>query len=588
MATVYLRSASAPAGTYSTLNRVLTHAELDNNMSLFLRNDESDTMLGNLYINNSSPTIFLQDTDNRSGVIHQNGNFMYFLRGDGTNGTSWAQYDSYWPLTLNLENNTATFGGQILKRNTNVPALHIQDTAPTPYNDGDMWWESDTGKLKIRYNDGSSTQWVDAFPIPDMTTYYSKAGGAISGAVTINSSLTTTGRIFADNGITLSQGGTLASGLVITNSDIRSNAASAWTGDPGTQGKIQYHANRWYIVADSSSDRIVQFRRNGTDVSYVDNSGNYVGGVTGNVSGTAATVTARTLTIGNTGKSVNHSADVSWSLSEIGAYAATNPNGYTSNAGTVTSVAGTGTVSGITLSGTVTGSGNITLGGTFSASIDAITDEHRIFNNMGDNHSTRTSFDSSTPSYNFGWRFVQGNTNSPGVNSASQYYSLYVGLGNEYPATGAGSYGMQIAIPRNVTTPYIAVRYNESNSLAGWQKISAGYADSAGTASTASSATTADQIDGVEFRNTNQTAVNADNIDSNGITYYSAGVTNFTGNASDGALYSHYYSSSWQHQIAGDFRSGQIAVRGKNSGTWQSWKIIATNARVFAQNLILG
>ena len=51
--------------------------------------------------------------------------------------------------------------------------------------------------------------------------------------------------------------------------------------------------------------------------------------------------TARTITIGNTGKSVNGSANVSWSLAEIGAYAATNPSGYTSNMGTVTGVTGT-------------------------------------------------------------------------------------------------------------------------------------------------------------------------------------------------------------------------------------------------------
>jgi hypothetical protein len=40
----------------------------------------------------------------------------------------------------------------------------------------------------------------------------------------------------------------------------------------------------------------------------------------------------------------------------------------------VTSVAGTGTVSGITLSGTVTSTGNLTLGGTFSAPISSIND----------------------------------------------------------------------------------------------------------------------------------------------------------------------------------------------------------------------
>jgi hypothetical protein len=91
------------------------------------------------------------------------------------------------------------------------------------------------------------------------------------------------------------------------------------------------------------------------------------GPLTGNASTatSAGTVTSRTLTIGNTGKAVDHSANVAWSLSEIGAYAATNPSGYTTNVGTVTSVATSGTVSGLTLTGgTITTSGTITLGGT--------------------------------------------------------------------------------------------------------------------------------------------------------------------------------------------------------------------------------
>jgi hypothetical protein len=79
-----------------------------------------------------------------------------------------------------------------------------------------------------------------------------------------------------------------AGAITITSSDIRSNASSSWTGDPGVQGKIQYHANRWYIVADSSSDRIVQFRRNGTDVSYIDNSGNFIGNASTATSATTA------------------------------------------------------------------------------------------------------------------------------------------------------------------------------------------------------------------------------------------------------------------------------------------------------------
>ena len=89
--------------------------------------------------------------------------------------------------------------------------------------------------------------------------------------------------------------------------------------------------------------------------------------------------------------------------------------------------------------------------------------------------------------------------------------------------------------------------------------------------------TDADTIDGRGFVNTgSNSGQNADTINSNGISYYTSGVTNFSGNATDGALYSQQYSSSWQHQIAADYRSGQIAVRGKNNGTWTSWNKVWT------------
>ena len=83
-------------------------------------------------------------------------------------------------------------------------------------------------------------------------------------------------------------------GINITSTSILSAASSTWTGDPGGAGKIQYHSNRWYIVSDSSSNRIVQFRRNGSDKSYIDNNGLFVGNVSGSsgsCTGNAATVT---------------------------------------------------------------------------------------------------------------------------------------------------------------------------------------------------------------------------------------------------------------------------------------------------------
>ena len=41
----------------------------------------------------------------------------------------------------------------------------ISDTAPTSPTAGDLWFKSDEGRLKIYYNDGDSNQWVDTSPI---------------------------------------------------------------------------------------------------------------------------------------------------------------------------------------------------------------------------------------------------------------------------------------------------------------------------------------------------------------------------------------------------------------------------------------
>ena len=41
-------------------------------------------------------------------------------------------------------------------------SVTINDAAPGSPSSGDLWWNSNAGQLKIYYNDGSSSQWVDA------------------------------------------------------------------------------------------------------------------------------------------------------------------------------------------------------------------------------------------------------------------------------------------------------------------------------------------------------------------------------------------------------------------------------------------
>ena len=113
----------------------------------------------------------------------------------------------------------------------------------------------------------------------------------------------------------------------------------------------------------------------------------------------------------------------------------------------------------------------------------------QIFNNMGNNHSTYTDFNSVG---NFGVRYLQGSTNGPGT-GATQYYGFTLGLGNDY---AYGTYGTQFYWNRVSTggSPYVSVRFQEGGSWTAWYKIYAGYADTAGTATSATNSTNATYV----------------------------------------------------------------------------------------------
>jgi len=130
------------------------------------------------------------------------------------------------------------------------------------------------------------------------------------------------------------------------------------------------------------------------------------------------------------------------------------------------------------------GTWNISISGT-SANSSAVNGRsvHQIFNNMGQNHSAYTDFNS-VP--DFGAYYVQGTGNGPGT-GAGQFYGFTLGLGNEYAHS---SYACQIAIPRYAYNGsgdrYLSIRNREGGTWGGWSKINAGYADSAGGSTTTS------------------------------------------------------------------------------------------------------
>lgn len=178
---------------------------------------------------------------------------------------------------------------------------------------------------------------LGAYAASNPSGYTSNTGTvtSVSGTGTV-SGLTLTGTVTTTGSLTL--GGTLA----VTASNFASQTANTFLAAPnGTAGVPTFRA-----IAAADVPTLNQ-----------------------NTTGTASNVTG-TVAIANGGTGATSAATA---LSNLGAYPSTNPNGYTNNTGTVTSVSGTGTVAGLSLSGTVTGSGSLTLGGSLTVPSGAIT-----------------------------------------------------------------------------------------------------------------------------------------------------------------------------------------------------------------------
>jgi hypothetical protein len=75
-----------------------------------------------MVINNSAPTLYLKDTDARSGIIRMNLGRMYFLSGE-TNSETFSQVNNEWPLILYTDTNEAVFGGGITLNTGNLSLL---------------------------------------------------------------------------------------------------------------------------------------------------------------------------------------------------------------------------------------------------------------------------------------------------------------------------------------------------------------------------------------------------------------------------------------------------------------------------------
>lgn len=70
------------------------------------------------------------------------------------------------PLThVEMDTNFNDLDTRIITLESSGSSVTISDTAPVSPEAGDLWWSSDEARLKVYYDDGSSSQWVDSVPV---------------------------------------------------------------------------------------------------------------------------------------------------------------------------------------------------------------------------------------------------------------------------------------------------------------------------------------------------------------------------------------------------------------------------------------
>lgn len=145
-------------------------------------------------------------------------------------------------------------------------------------------------------------------------------------------------------------------------------------------------------------------------------------------------------------------------LSALGAYPATNPSGYTSNVGTVTSVSGSGGSTGLTLSGgPISVSGTLTLGGTLVVANGGTgaTDAAGARTNLGATTVGGNMFTLANPSAVTFPRFNADNTVSA-LDAASFRTAIGAGSGGG-SVTNVSFTGGIVSVANPTTTPAFTV-----------------------------------------------------------------------------------------------------------------------------------
>jgi hypothetical protein len=170
--------------------------------------------------------------------------------------------------------------------------LTISDTPPGTPTDGMLWWESDTGKLYVRYNDGvGAAQWVEAVAVPQIDTSSFTTKTYVDAADALKADKTYVDA--ADAALSTSVAGKLAKAGDTMTGDLtiaKSTPLMILNDTGGVVADVRFNRNggrRWLTRMDGSTEsggnqgsqfQLIAYADDGTSVSAVVLTGNRVDG----------------------------------------------------------------------------------------------------------------------------------------------------------------------------------------------------------------------------------------------------------------------------------------------------------------------
>ena len=229
-------------------------------------------------------------------------------------GTKWVRYSAAVG-SQGAIGNTGAQGAQGAQGHQGLQGAqaHISTSAPSSgVNNGDLWWESDTGDLAIYYNDGNSSQWIDINTGPRGAQGGTGPTGA-QGATGATGAQGATGPTGAQGtagaqGATAAQGAQGATGTTGSTGNTGAQGATGSTGPTGPTGAqgaagstgaqgalatINSNTNDYVVTATGTSNTIqgessLRISNDGTISKYHNTSVQAAFGGTGQINGITA------------------------------------------------------------------------------------------------------------------------------------------------------------------------------------------------------------------------------------------------------------------------------------------------------------